>query len=493
MNRANSSFATGAHLILVFIVQLVLFSIGSYSHAEDVSPPQHKGGTHSPDTLKTFVMASKDQFRPTSPTQNILSRQGKQQRLTLFNRMMPKEHLSNRESRFLTDPWTEILLKKIAQYDLSPVRAARAIALLHVAMSDATVASWDAKYADDLFTPAQGIVKFDPAITVQEIPSYPSEHAAVAEAAATVLSYLFPFDAKEFRRRALEAAESRINAGTHSLIDIEAGQTIGSQVGSLVVHRGKTDGSDQMYSVRIPAGPGFWTLQSGMMADPTAGSWRPWILKASLDVALPPPPAPGSFEFQADINELVSSARDLTNEQRSIANYWADGPGTATPAGHWIKIAEKQVMHVFGNDPPRAAQALALVSISMADAFIVCWDAKYKYWTARPNQVVPGFASYLKTPSFPGYPSGHSTVSGAASEVLAYLFPQHATKFRAMAEEAARSRLYGGIHFSSDNNNGLQVGREIGRRVVDYISQVDLVIHNTLHHMNVISQATDPS
>jgi membrane-associated phospholipid phosphatase len=112
-----------------------------------------------------------------------------------------------------------------------------------------------------------------------------------------------------------------------------------------------------------------------------------------------------------------------------------------------------------------------LVSVAMADAFIVCWNGKYTYWTARPNQVIPGFAAYIKTPPFPGYPSGHSTQSGAASEVLAYLFPQHAATFHAMAEEAAISRLYGGIHFQSDNNSGLAVGREVGRRVVEYAKQ----------------------
>jgi membrane-associated phospholipid phosphatase len=106
----------------------------------------------------------------------------------------------------------------------------------------------------------------------------------------------------------------------------------------------------------------------------------------------------------------------------------------------------------------------------MADAFIACWKGKYAYWTARPYQVIPGFKSYIKTPPFPSYPSGHSTQSGAASEVLAYLFPQDAATFRGMAEEAAISRLYGGIHYPSDINDGLVIGREIGNRVVEYAS-----------------------
>lgn len=204
------------------------------------------------------------------------------------------------------------------------------------------------------------------------------------------------------------------------------------------------------------------------MLDPTAGFWRPWILAHGGDVHLPAPPSPGSPEYQADMDAVVYAADHLTDEQKAIAAYWADGPGTVTPAGHWLKIAEEYVTRNWRRDPPQATRALALVSVSMADAFIACWKAKYTYWTARPDQVIPGFRPYIKTPPFPSYPSGHSTQSGAASEVLAYLFPQHATEFRAMAEEAAVSRLFGGIHFPSDNYNGLLMGREIGRRVVEY-------------------------
>lgn len=370
-----------------------------------------------------------------------------------------------------TRRWSEALLNKIARYDLSPVRAARAIALLHVAMYDATVANWEARHFYNLPSPVQAGTDLQLLTKVPITPSYPSEHAAVAEAAATVLSYLFPLDAKEFQRFAHEAGESRLYAGANFPSDIKAGRALGARVGELVVHRGKTDGSNQMYSITIPAGPGFWKPQPGIMADPTAGSWRPWVLANGSDVPLPPPPPPGSKEFRKDIDAIVSAVKNLTEEQRRIAAYWADGPGTVTPAGHWIQIAEEHVARFYADDPVQASRALALVSISMADAFIACWEGKYRYWTARPNQVIPELKPYIKTPPFPGYPSGHSTISGAASEVLAALFPKKAREFRKMAEEAAISRLYGGIHFPSDNNNGLRLGREIGQRVLEYSNQ----------------------
>jgi membrane-associated phospholipid phosphatase len=384
-----------------------------------------------------------------------------------------------RDNDLFTHPWTEVLLRKIAQYDLSPVRAARAIALLHVAMSDAVAASWDAKYTYDLPSPGHAQSPVTPARTVSEIPLYPNEHATVAAAASAVLSYLFPVDASVFRRMAQEAGELRIAVGANTMEDMEAGRVLGAWVGTEVVRRGKEDGSDQSYRLTIPQGPGYWKPPLvGMAADPTGGSWRPWVLQSGDEVALPPPPVPGSPEFQADIDEMVAVAGGLTDKQQAIARYWADGPGTITPAGHWIQLAEQHVGREFADDPPRAAYALALVSMAMADAFIACWDAKYRYWTARPNQVIAGFTSYIKTPPFPGYPSGHSTQSAAAAEVLAYLIPGRAEEFRALAEESAISRLYGGIHFSSDNRNGLALGRDVGRRVVDYAQRMERVSAN---------------
>jgi membrane-associated phospholipid phosphatase len=87
--------------------------------------------------------------------------------------------------------------------------------------------------------------------------------------------------------------------------------------------------------------------------------------------------------------------------------------------------------------------------------------------TAIRREFDPSFLSYIVTPPFPSYISGHSTTSGAASTVLAARFPRAAWQLRALADEAAVSRLYGGIHFSSDNETGLAVGRKVGRVAVD--------------------------
>jgi membrane-associated phospholipid phosphatase len=117
------------------------------------------------------------------------------------------------------------------------------------------------------------------------------------------------------------------------------------------------------------------------------------------------------------------------------------------------------------------ARVFAHLAMAQADAFIACWDAKYAYWSGRPTGLIPGFASTIITPNFPSYISGHSTVSGASSVVLSAFFPSDAESLRARAGEAAISRLYGGIHWPSDNIVGLDVGRQIGAIAVSRASQ----------------------
>jgi membrane-associated phospholipid phosphatase len=156
----------------------------------------------------------------------------------------------------------------------------------------------------------------------------------------------------------------------------------------------------------------------------------------------------------------------LTAKQRRITDYWADGAGTVTPPGHWNRIA-LDVLGAARLSTLHASLLFSALNTAQADAFIACWDAKYSYWTLRPvtairRRIDPMWLSYTVTPPFPAYVSGHSTTSAAASTVLAALFPDRAGKLGAMAEEAAVSRLYGGIHFRSDNDAGLELGRRVG-------------------------------
>ncbi len=104
--------------------------------------------------------------------------------------------------------------------------------------------------------------------------------------------------------------------------------------------------------------------------------------------------------------------------------------------------------------------------MTMMDAAIVCWDIKFHYFNPRPSQVDPSIKTLTGVPNFPAYVSGHSVFSAAAAEILGYLVPANATKYRGMAQDAANSRLIGGIHFRTDCEVGMSVGAKVGDHAI---------------------------
>lgn len=158
-----------------------------------------------------------------------------------------------------------------------------------------------------------------------------------------------------------------------------------------------------------------------------------------------------------------------------------------TPPGHWISIT-LEIMARDGTDLAHSVDALARLGMGLNDAFIACWDAKLRYDLIRPVTYIrrvidPKWDTLLITPPFPEYPSGHSVQSGAAAEVLTAVFggelafddathvddgiaARHFANFFAAADEAAISRLYGGIHFRAACERGLVQGKGVGAHVV---------------------------
>lgn len=220
---------------------------------------------------------------------------------------------------------------------------------------------------------------------------------------------------------------------------------------------------------------------------PDWGKVRPFAMPSGDACSLPAPPAysddPASPFFLA-AKEVYDTVGNLTDEQRLIARFWSDDPMLSpTPPGHWIAI----VLDIAERDAlaaERISEVLATLGITMADAFIGCWAAKFEFNLLRPvtyirRHIDPNFEPLLNTPPFPEYPSGHSTQSGAAATVLTaafgddFAFDDHThedeglpvrsyTSFWAAAEEAGISRLYGGIHYRFAVEEGLTQGRCIG-------------------------------
>ena len=237
-----------------------------------------------------------------------------------------------------------------------------------------------------------------------------------------------------------------------------------------MVERAETDGSDAVWTGTLPTFLGAWEPTPPAFVqvplEPLAGTWRPWNLRSGSQFRPPPPPRPGSALFTSEMREVYDVSRSLTDRQKAIAAYWADGTGTVTPAGHWNLIA-LELVRAHPLDLVATARLFATLNTAQADAFIACWDAKYAYWSIRPvtairRELDPTWLPYLATPPFPSYVSGHATTSAAAAEVLGSFFPIDAARLRAWAAEAAMSRLYGGIHFRIDNEAGAELGRKVG-------------------------------
>jgi hypothetical protein len=227
------------------------------------------------------------------------------------------------------------------------------------------------------------------------------------------------------------------------------------------------------------------------MSEPYWGTVRPFALARWDECALPEPPAYSTdttSELYRDAADVRTTAGSLTPEQRTIALYWADNAGeSGTPVGHWLSIASQMVSErsLSAND---AARLMVLTSIAQADAFVSSWGYKYKYNLIRPRTYIrrvieSTWEPLIPTPPFPEYPSGHSTVSAAAAEVLTALLGDGAfgdstgltighpvrrfDSFRAAAHEAGISRIYGGIHFGYGNLGGRALGECIGTKVVE--------------------------
>lgn len=352
--------------------------------------------------------------------------------------------------------WTRLQLAMHVKHKVSPTRAARGLALMHVAMRDAALA---AQRCD--------------------------QDAALAQsmAAAHVLGYLFNVEERSFDRIAFELAAQR-RGHPRERPDEASGRalSLGYEVGRQIAAYGDSDGAQhgwngvrlQWYGEGRYYGPGSWEPTPQYFyfppSEPFAPLWRTWVA-VDYDATRPVPPQYGSPAYLKALQEVIDVQRTLTPEQRAIAKFWVDGHGSVTPPGHWNQIALDALAERPLADTRRTLDLFADLNMAMADVFIVSWEVKYRYWTVRPVTAAKqllgtDFTPAILTPPFPGYVSGHAATSGAAARVLAHYMPERAERFTAQAEEAAMSRLYGGIHFRHDNEDGLVLGRRVADGVL---------------------------
>ncbi len=353
--------------------------------------------------------------------------------------------------------WTQRAIKYAQSHAVGGGRAARMMALMNVAIYDATVAAYDSKQTHNRARPATARA----AIPMPATPGYPDERAAAAGAAEAVLAYLFPADADLFSGWAAEAAYSRVEAGVAYPSDSSAGRALGRQVGERAVTWGQTDGSDAKWTGTVPTEPGNWTGTNPI--EPLAGSWKPWALTIGSQFRPGPPPAADSEQMARDVAEVKDYPR--TNLTNLTASYWEYYGGRAI-FEFWNDQASRLMFeHRVQDDTLLASRIYALVNIALNDAGIACWDAKYAYWAPRPTMVDPTITTLFVTPNHPSYPSAHSCFSGAAASVLARQFPAEAGTLDAIVDQAGEARIMAGIHYRTDVDTGKVLGQRVGEVV----------------------------
>ena len=237
--------------------------------------------------------------------------------------------------------------------------------------------------------------------------------------------------------------------------------------------------------------------------EPNWNTLRPMIMKScsqfSPAVKLKYSPSPQSL-FHKNVMEVYTISKKLDSNQKKIALYWDDNPNVSvieghltyfvhkiSPGGHWIKIAGQACSQ--RNIPlVKTAQTYALTSIAIYEAFIACWDEKYKTNLVRPitvinNHIDADWRPLIQTPPFPEFTSGHSVTSNAAAAVLTVLLgdnvsftdeteipfghaPKTFTSFNAAAKESSMSRVYGGIHYPETARISILQGQRIGKYVI---------------------------
>ncbi|MGV3586426.1 MAG: vanadium-dependent haloperoxidase [Adhaeribacter sp.] len=282
----------------------------------------------------------------------------------------------------------------------------------------------------------------------------------------------------------------------------------GQTVAKAIMAYANEDGYKQTRGFRhqVTKKPGHWVPTPPAYMDAIEPNWfkiRPFVMDSCNQF---PPAVPVAFNpaknsgFYQEMVQVYETTTKLTEEQRKIASFWDCNPFVMhvtghvmyatkkiTPGGHWLGITGIATRQANA-DLMQTLEAYTRVTLSLADGFISCWDEKYRSDRIRPETAInehldKNWVPLLQTPPFPEYPSGHSVISNAAAVVLTDLFgptfeyidstevayglpPRSFKSFKAAADEAAISRLYGGIHFMSAIENGAVEGTQVGNYLV---------------------------
>jgi len=392
--------------------------------------------------------------------------------------------------------WTDLQLKLIRTTSgYSPPVAARALGYSHLAIYESVVHG---------MPDYQSLAGQINGLATLPKPDQSKEYnwASAANAAmATMLNHLYA-STSTANKNSIDSLHLKIEGTLRSAQNnqdvSERSVGFGIQIANALIAFAKQDGGDEAWNNNFPSnyrqvyGLGAWE-PTGSQKIPLLPYWGKNKTFALANMSTKPT-APYTFSYAQDspmykqAKEVYEVGKNLTVEQKMIALYWADGANTITPPGHHINIA-KIILSTEKAKLDKAAEVFAKVGLAINDAFVACWRAKFTHNLMRPityinKKIDPAWKPYLETPPFPEYTSGHSSCSGAVAEILTsiygdnYAFTDNTYQgkyanrsfksFYAYADEAAVSRMYGGIHYRQANENGMKNGKNIALNILKF-------------------------
>jgi hypothetical protein len=381
--------------------------------------------------------------------------------------------------------WNAVMLGAIRMETTAPTLATRNLAILNLSMHDAV----------------QAVAGTCQPYRFQPVPApETSQEAAAVGAGYEVLKVLYP-SARARADEAFQMWQSRVTDPT----GVTEGLTLGAEVARQMIESRASDGSQTQVPYIPSDAPGAWRRTQPFFRPPLDPHWRyvqPFALPDLTHFLPSPPPPLESVEYAQAWDDVrrfgAKTGSERTAEQSQIAVFWSDFSYTATPPGHWLEMATA-IAREKETALDDCARLFALLAIAQADAAIVCWEAKYRHNFWRPvtaiqqahrdgndgTTVDAAWDHYLASPPFPSYTSGHSTFSQASADILTAFYGTDAITFTARSDslpgvvrtyhslaqcaaEIGRSRIYGGIHFEFDSNEGLSSGARIARFIAQH-------------------------
>lgn len=438
--------------------------------------------------------------------------------------------------------WAEVSINATAnnteQFRPRPTITSRYLALLYISMFDA----WS--MYDSIATP---VYLKDATRRPEAERTLQNKEKAISYAAYRALNEYFYKDTAMFRQVMTDMGFDPDN----NSLDPSTPEGIGNLAAKSVIEARRNDGSNQYGDVEGSNGTPYFDYtnyqcvntadecrdinrwQPKYFADgkggrfvpkcltPFWGNVKPIALDSASQFRPGPPPMAGSEQLAKEVTEVVEMQANLTDEQKALVEFMRDGPKSVQQAGHWLKFAmdvSRRDQHTLDDD----VKMFMLVEVAAMDAFIACWETKMYYDFARPLALVhhqykdknikgwggpdqgiidmkgqdwkPYSPETFVCPPFPGYVSGHSTVSGGCAEVLRLftgidhfgeevkLVPGSMTELTKFgdtvvlkmptltetANMAGISRVLGGYHIQSDNVEGLRLGRNVAGKVWEW-------------------------